>query len=311
MHLQGDIDAVPRGVLCQAEGVEARAVDAADLEQQRRQAGQVGVDDRGQRVGRVAVRSHGVAAAGAHEAGMQKGLGTVRRALRLPRRRQIEPASQRDRACRKRRARRAQSQQRPDREPAAARVADEDDAAAGHAGREQPPVGLRAVVHRRWMPVLGRQPVVHEQHPGAAAPSQHLGVEEVAIAARGDVRAAMAQQQGHGRVRRLGNGHLRTGHAGQLDAFYPSGGGDGVPVDRLELLSRHLERIVRGEHRLVQGLDQGLVLRAGHAPSLVGAGDHTGPPRRNFGASQDEAWGRIAGSPSSPQTAQSADRTAR
>jgi len=163
-HLEGHVHIRFARPFGQARGIVQQGLGVTDLNQQRRQAGQVGVQRGGQRVLRIGVAQIQLGHA-------QQALFLYDRIGRRPSRHRlagalhIDPGRNPDARRRQGLTGIADGQQGGDGQPAAGRIASNGDVCRTDALVEQPAVGGHRIIDRSRKRMLGSQAVVERQHP--------------------------------------------------------------------------------------------------------------------------------------------------
>ena len=261
-NLERDVDTRGASLFGEARRVVQQRLGVADLQQQRRQAAEVGMQRGGQRTLRVGVAQIELRHA-EQPFFLHHGIDRGARRHGFPGAFHVHPRGDADTRGRQRLAGVAQGEQRRNRQPAPSRVAGDGDVAWADALGEQPTIRGHSVVHRCRKGMLGCQAVVERQYAGAGGLRQAAG--HVAVRTRGThhVAAAVHVQDDLGFVHARGRAPFR-GHAAGVHRHT----GDAVRGLRLDHDRAHVVHVLRLDHlgaHLLEHVDGLLQLLARHS----------------------------------------------
>ena len=189
VHRERGLHAVALGARGERDRVVAQRLRLTRLHEEGRQAAQIGVDRRDERVLAIArrVAAH-VGLEHRPREVVEARVGVDRRAAQC----QIRPRRDRDEAGRQRLARVAQGDRRGEREPSAGALSRDHHPRRVDPALEEPVPGDHRVVDRRGEGVLGREPVVDGEGVGAGGLRE--AQDEVAVGVDAADRVAAAVQ---------------------------------------------------------------------------------------------------------------------
>lgn len=214
VELEANIDAVLAGAIGQPVGVLELKVPGRALDEQRRQAGQVGGQRAHERIVDRVAGEVGVGEAPCHVEHRER-LGLIVGVFLERAPGEVDPGTEQHRAPRQRDALLLEAEQEGDGQPTARRVAHHGDVLRFDPAVDDPAVGAHGVLECRRKRMLGRQAVLGNQRGGLGRRRQGAGDRPVPERRSERVPAAVQVQQ---RDRRLGlRAEDEGGHAAGVD----------------------------------------------------------------------------------------------